>query len=276
MSEKNKMWGSGTGPDLSKTFDRDMVQLCPPQMRVEHFAMMAEPVRRAAILDAATPPDICGPDIPVAPARGAYATFQPIRLVPGSAGTAVPDGYRAHGEVRHRSALRRADVFDRMIEDARCRHEKRGEDAGLFLPPLSPGQVSMGRVYRDLVEDHDGKGMKCASLEASRGGGGSGSFIDTFVAQGIAIERIRAKIGHGVAMEVRRIRPSGRGAAAHGIILDRALVDMVCLGDRTLSQVLAAHGWDKQTKHIAALRVALAAALDRMQGYRNTHPQNVA
>lgn len=276
MSKNHKIWGNDKGPDLSKTFDRDMAQLCPAGTRVEDFASMAEPVRRAAMLAAATPPAICGPDIPVAPARGAFATFQPRRLVPGSAGTAVPDGYRALGEVHHRAALRRADVFDRMIEDARRRHEKLVDKDATFLPPLSPGQVQMGRTYRDLVEDHDGKGLKCASLEASRGGGGSGSFIDTFVAQGIAIERIRARIGHGVAMEVRRIRPSGRGVAARGIILDRMLVDMVCLGDRTLSDVLAGHGWDKQTKHIASLRAALAAALDRMQGYRDRLTQNVA
>lgn len=276
MSGRHKIWRNEDGPDLSRTFDRDMVRLCPPGTTVDDFARMPETERRAVMLAAAAPPAICGPDIPVAPARGAFATFQPRRLVPGSAGTAVADGFRGVGEDRPRSALRRADVFDRMIEEARRRHDRHGDDDGPFVPPLSPGQVQMGRTYRDLVEDHDGKGMKCASLEGARGGGGSGSFIDTFVAQGIAIERIRARIGRGVAMQVRRIRPSARGGAARGIILDRVLVDLVCLGDRTLTDVLAGHGWDKQTKHIAALRVALMDALDRMQGYRDGRTQNVA
>jgi hypothetical protein len=275
MSEKRRMLGNGGGFDLSKTFDRDMVQLCPPQMRADEFRALSEVERRDAIISAATAPEICGPDIPVSPARGAFATFQPRRIVPGSAGTAVPDGYRGHGELRHRSALRSADVFDAMEQEALRRHQKKGDDGGPFTPPLTPGQVTMGRIYRNLVEDHDGKGVKCASLEASSGGGGSGSFIDTFVAQGIAIERIRARIGLGMAMQVRRIRPSKRGEGQLGNILDRHLVDMVCLGNRSLTDVLRAHGWSVKAPHLAALRTALAGALDRMQGYRYGGRQNM-
>lgn len=277
-------------------FDRDMVDLCPPMKQAdlagfadvgragmvrdaaspaEAFAMLSEPQRRAAMIASATPPEICGPDMPISPARGAFAVFQPRRLASASGGMSVADGYRGTGEDRPRWALRDADVFDRMEADARRRHERSSEPDAPFVPPLSPGQVAMGRLYRDLVEDHDGKGMKCGSLEGSRGGGGSGAFIDTFVAQGIAIEKIRARIGHGVAMEVRRVRPSRRGSAAKGIIMDRALVDMVCLGDKSLSDVLAGHGWAKQTKHLASLRAALCAALDRMQGYRERRMQNV-
>lgn len=201
---------NGVAFDLARADHRDMVELAPPSVPADAFRAMAESDRRAAMLAAATPPEACGPDMPVAPARGAFATFQPLRILPGSAGTAVPDGYRGHGEARHRDALRRADVFDRMLEDARRRHDRAGDDAA-FAAPLSPGQVAMGRIYRDLVEDHDGKGVRCASLEAAPGGGGQGSFIDTFVAQGIAIERIRARIGPGAALAVRRIRPR-RGA----------------------------------------------------------------
>lgn len=227
----------------------------------------AENERIATIKARSEPPAICGPEIPAAPARGAFIAFQPRRIVPGSAGTAVPDGYRGPGEPSPRSAVRAADVFDRMIEDARRRHERRGGD-DRFTPPLSPGQVAMGRIYRDLIEDHDGKGMRCASLETGRGGSGDG-FIDAFVAQGAAIERIRARIGRGIALKVRRMRQSARGGTTARPIRDRTLVDMVCLMDMTPSDVLRKHGWSAKGSHREAVRSALASALDRMQGYRD-------
>ena len=52
------------------------------------------------------------------------------------------------------------------------------------------------------------------------------------------------------------------------IILDRVLVDRVCLRGQSLSEVLDAHGWSRKTDHIEALRKALRAAMDRMAGYR--------
>ena len=70
-------------------------------------------------------------------------------------------------------------------------------------------------------------------------------------------------------MAIRRIRPSQRGSKS--IITDKRLVDMVCLEDKDLGQVLSAHGWAVKGEANAALRRALAAALDRMQGY-DLHP----
>jgi hypothetical protein len=275
MSEKRRMLGNGGGFDLSKTFDRDMVQLCPPQMRADEFRALSEVERRDAIIAAATAPEICGPDIPVSPARGAFATFQPRRIVPGSAGTAVPDGYRGHGELRHRSALRSADVFDAMEQDARARHDRLEDDNRVFVPPFTPGQVAMARFYRDLVERYEGKGVKCSSLETTYGGSDGAAFMDALVSDGEAVRKIRARVGRGVAMKVRRVRPSERGLPGASAITDRSIVDMVCLGGRTVSEVLKAHGWATKGSHRTAIRVALAASLDRMQGYAEGRRQDM-
>ena len=101
--------------------------------------------------------------------------------------------------------------------------------------PLSPGQVAIGRYYRDLVERHACAGLKCSSIEAIRssGSGCGGDFMDAVLRDREEIERLRRRIGTGSAMVVRRIRPSKRGSRAS--ISDRRLVDMVCLEDRALN-----------------------------------------
>lgn len=83
------------------------------------------------------------------------------------------------------------------------------------------------------------------------------------------IDRLRRRIGTGVAMEVRRVRPSERGTRV--AIADRRLVDMVCLEDMHLADVLQVSGWvpagqRASGKHIKALQAVLGAALDRMTG----------
>ncbi len=77
------------------------------------------------------------------------------------------------------------------------------------------------------------------------------------------IERLRRRIGDGTAMVVRRIRPSKRGSRVN--ITDRALVDMVCLEDRSLSEVLRAHSWVLNGTTTQAVLAALGDALERMQ-----------
>lgn len=220
-------------------------------------------------------PAACGPEIPVAPARGALCTFRPIELVPGSLGTARDTGHWARGEDARRKGARIEDVFARMVDEARTRHAAQGGE-GAFTPPLSPAQVQIGRDYRDMVERHGAGGLRCVSLEASRGGGAGGEFIDAYVAEGIRIDILRRRIGPGVALAMRRIRPSRRGARARGIITDRALVDAVCLGNSPLGVVLDDYGWSAYGNSREALRRALAAALDRMMGYDRRHPQNGA
>ncbi|WP_347311378.1 hypothetical protein [Defluviimonas sp. SAOS-178_SWC] len=265
------------GRKLVGVFGRDMVDLSPRGISAETFARMPEAARLATIKASAAVPSACGPDIGPAPARGAFGVFRPVEIVPGSAGTARPAGYRGPGEVLHRSAIKRADVFDAMRNDARLRHERDTGTAAGFIPPFSPGQEQVARDYRDLTERHGSAGYKCASLEALHTGSASGGeFIDAYVAEGIRLKALIARIGAGAALEVRRLRPSKRGTTARGVILDRTLVDMVCLGDRSLSDVLRHHGWAAKGDTREALRRALAAALDRMRGYDLRRTQNLA
>ena len=191
--------------------------------------------------------------VPVAPARGA------VKVGPiweGQAGgTRRLVGHRAEA----------ADVFDRMIHGARERHARSGSDVPFALP-FTPGQTYMARHYRDLTERYSAGGVRCSSTEAGRGGGEGGGFMDAYMADGCELAALHRKIGWGSAMVLRRVRPSARGSRV--TIFDRRLVDLVCLGGKTLSQVLRAHGWSDDCKHRDLLRLALCAALDRMQGYR--------
>lgn len=236
------------------------------------FRKMDEAANLAILKSKAAPPPECGPEIPMAPARPALKSFRPRELVPGSVGTTRDTGHWECGEDSRRRAARIKDVFDRMEDQARAAHKAKCDKSGgatPFHPPLTPAQVQIARNYRDLSERHAAGGMKCASLEtAGRGSGGQGGeFIDAYVAEGLRLAALHRRIGTGVAMAVRRIRPSGRGGKTASLITDRALVDKVCLGDCDLGQVLKAEGWSVQTAPLGALRKALAAALDRMQGY---------
>lgn len=219
----------------------------------------AERQRLAAIIAAATPPAECGPDIVPAPARG------PCVLVPHIA--MVPNGANARGGQKwaaaatgygHRPSIRQMDVFDRMVLAARRARRP---------APLTPGQIAVARRYRDLVERHDAGGIRCSDLDRATGAGTGRDFMDSYLAEGREIEAIRRRIGGGASLAIRRIRPSTRGGPARRAILDRALVDMVCLGDCTLSDVLRAHGWATKGPTRDAVREALSGALDRMIGY---------
>lgn len=211
-----------------------------------------EAARIAQIKAQGVVPETCGDSIPHAPARGAFRVFQPIRLYPDGKGgyVAKSAGYRG------RSAIQRADVFDRMAASAaRCKKP-------MFL---SYAQVSIGRFYRDLVERHTCAGLKCSSIETTRsqGSGRGGDFMDAVLRDRQKIERLRHRIGPGSALVVRRIRPSKRGSRTS--ITDRRLVDMVCLEDRPLSDVLKAHGWSVSGETSRALAKALEASFERMK-----------
>jgi hypothetical protein len=213
----------------------------------DEAARIAEIKARSAV------PEICGDAIPQAPGRGGFRVFEPQALYPDAEGgfEAKPAGYRG------RSAIQRADVFDVMAAKA-ARHKK--------ASPLTPGQVAIGRYYRDLVERHTCAGLKCSSIEVVRSGSGGrgGDFMDAVLRDREDIERLRRRIGSGSAMVVRRIRPSTRGSRTS--IFDLRIVDMVCLEDRALGDVLKAHGWSVYGATSQAVAKALGLALERMRG----------
>lgn len=213
-------------------------------LRREAEAMRLEAVRLGAAV-----PDACGPEIAPAPGRGRASPVTFTRLYPKGAGEweAKPEGYMG------RAALRRDDVFARMEVAARRR-------GGAMV--LTPGQVAMARHYATLVERHEGGLVKCQSFDDVRGGGAD--VMDAWLRERDEIDRLRARIGAGVALDLRRIRPSQRGARRP--VTARALVDLVCVADMTLREVLLRHGWGGRGDDVARLAEALAGALDRMAG----------
>ena len=153
MGDQRKIRGLGLGP-VAPVFD----------FRAGEVRRQAEARGVAQILARATPPEVCGPDIPVSPARGGMRAFMPFEQV-GNARIAT--GYRARGEDRPRQAVARLDVWDRMEAVAREVHA-RVEGAPAFVTPFTPAQVAMARAYRDLVERYDASGMRCSSGSRAR------------------------------------------------------------------------------------------------------------
>lgn len=225
-----------------------------------------EAARLAAILARATPVEGSGPAIPIAPARGPQRSFTPHVVMPDEK---AKGGYKVEATGwRGFNAVKAMDIFDDLQRRAEARKDKDGNPG---TSPFTKGQVNIARRYRDLVERHDAGGMKCASLETrgSCGATSGGEFIDAFVAEGREIQRLQRLIGTGAAMVVRRVRPSARGEKGARIITDRALVDAICLHGKSFRQVLKAHGWTGSSRNIDMLIAALAASLDRMQGFRD-------
>jgi hypothetical protein len=104
-------------------------------------------------------------------------------------------------------------------------------------------------------------------MSGARGGSQEG-FTDHRLDQARRIAGLRARVGAGSALSLRRIRPSRRGddGLARRNIADLALVDEVCINDRDLSAVLRLHGWCVKGDTVKAAAAALGAALDRMMG----------
>lgn len=241
--------------------DRLMAQMTPPGMKAVDFVLLPEARRMDAIRVAATPPAACGPAVTMAPARGFHLVTNPIGMVPrGLVGwEAQPIAFRG------RSVLKRGDVFDDMNAKARA--------AGRPLP-FDEGQLWIARRYRALTEGRDAGGVKCSSMGGGGGGGdGARDFMDHFIADGEALAQLVARIGIGASMVVRRVRPSARNEGVKaGLILDRVLVDMMCLYNKTPSQVLKHHKWACDGQYRKAVRQALAEVLDRMQGVGGLRP----
>lgn len=242
------------------------------------FAPVSEAVRvagnLAAIKAVSAPPWQCGDAIPLSVARGRVLRFVPSELAPDGKGGMKPQptGYRC------RDGARCADVFDVMILQAERAHARLGRKAGTFVPPFSHGQVVMGREYAALVERCNASGVKCSSLEALRQAGRGGDREAAIFRDFARLRALQRRIGDGLAKTVRRHRPStsSAGGDSRRSITVRHLVDQVCLADRTLSEVLTVNGWARNAQIIKGLRDDLCMALDRMQGYRDHGPQNIA
>ena len=211
--------------------------------------------RLAALIARSHPAEGCGPAIPVAPARDPQRSVTPHVMMPDpkdKSGWKVEEtGWRGF------KAAQAMDIFDTLALKAAKRN---------VAPPFTKGQVNTARLYRDLVERHDAGGMKLASLEgrvASRSGKG-GDFMEAFLAEGEAIRRMQRAIGNGVAMQVRRVRPSARGGKSARNIRDRDLIDAICLHGKSFRQVLEAHGWTDSARNSSVLMSALAVVLDRL------------
>lgn len=268
MQQKIELARPGVGADRVVYVDGRTVawvQSWPSAFAQSHMAASAQAC--AGLIIQATPPLCCGEAIPVAPARGPMLAFTPRRMEPTKGGRFVS----RHDGFEGRSAARVADVFDLMEKQARNRHaalvrkaEAGGEEPPRFVPPFSVGQVEIARQYAALTERCAASGVKCSSLEALRNQGQGG---DREAAVFRDFEQLRVfhrRIGNGLVKEVRRIRPGGRKRQA---IYARYLVDQVCLGGRSLGEVLEVCGWQSNGKSRDALRRGLCASLDRMRGF---------
>ncbi|MBU2868964.1 hypothetical protein [Pacificibacter marinus] len=231
--------------------------------------LRAEADRVAKIKAAGAAPAQCGPEVPNAPARGAVRISDPKELVPGTT-----DKYQ-HAGWQKRSVLHRCDVFDKMHGQALKAHAKvkaKNKDA-VFTEPFNAGQVSIARHYAALNEGLQSGDMRGTSYGERVSGGGDGT--DAVVLRLAArqeFEALERKVGRGVAMPMRKVRPSKRGAGGVSkMITDLDAVRAVCLLGLSLSEILRKYGWTVSSRNSAALRAALRAALDRMQGYGGSH-----
>ncbi len=224
--------------------------------RMAAFEALPEDDRLCIIRAAGQVPESCGPALAEAPARGPLRVFDILASVEDSQGNTVlrPAGFLG------RKTAQRLDAFGVMAAQA-------GRKGGAGL---TASQIGMGRIYAALVQDHDSVPVRGISVEAMSGGGRGTAegFTDHRLDQARRIDRLRQRIGTGCAIAVRRIRPSARGtdAAPRRNISDRELVDLVCLHDMTISDVLRHHGWSVKGETVRAATQALAAALDRMIG----------
>jgi hypothetical protein len=228
--------------------------------------LRAEAGRVAKIKAAGVAPAQCGPEVPNAPARGAVRISNPKELVPGTT-----DKFQHAGHFG-RSVLHRCDVFDTMRGQALKAHAKvKAKNAqAVFEEPFSAGQVSMARHYAGLNESLQSGGIGGTSYVEDRVSGGGKGFdaVDLRLAARQEFEALEHKIGRGVALAMRKVRPSKRGdGRVCAMIADLDVVQMVCLHGLSLSEVLRKYDWTESSRNRIALRAALRGALDRMQGY---------
>ncbi|MGV8987802.1 MAG: hypothetical protein ACOH2H_16130 [Cypionkella sp.] len=215
--------------------------------------LAAETARLAEMRAAAEPPEAMRA-APVAPARGTMQLVQGWDIQPG--GTRRAAG--AHWIV--------PSMLDVINEQAPYRPSaKDPEAAPTKVAVFTPSQVAVANRYRDLVEWRAGSAIKCSKLEGGSGGGGSGEFIDAFIAAGQELAKLEAAIGSDVVLSPRRNMDRGNGRETLTV---RQALDAVVLKGRTISQVITRAGWAAKGTTRREVRDAIRGALDRMQGYR--------
>jgi len=238
-------------PNAKSRIDRDLIAR-PKPMRRGGMRLALEAERIERIKASAATPHTVGLDIQPSIARGAFQEFTPRETIKGANGEfrSVRSGHRGH------NAIRIADAFDRMQEQARRRARSRGVD----VPELfTTAQIETGRVYAELVSRLRSAGLKLSCLDGSGGGGSSDGHSEQTTHRLARLSRMEAAIGDEIALAPKRA--SGR---ERQVIAVRRLVHCVCIREETLSEVLTLHGWSwtKSTREPA--REALRAALDRM------------
>jgi hypothetical protein len=202
---------------------------------------------RRRLMARATPPEACGTEMPVAPARGPVRPFMPVEVHLTDAGNWRETKVGHDDGTGPRHAARVRDVFDRLGHR------------------LTPGQVETGRRYRDLIEAVQSSDMRAVRLDGAGGGASRDDVSERRAAMRAEVEAMQRRIGGDVVLSIRRIRPSGRDGRREVTLVE--LVDRVCLGDRTPLQVMLAAGWARDQQRQRGLVVALGEALDRMAGY---------
>lgn len=235
------------GPYLDRMADRAVHD---PDDRIAVEAAALRSRQAASII-----PVECGTDIAPSVARGGFVLHHNVELLPVGSDR-VDAVHRGYGG---RSAIKRADVFDVMLAAAQRRKQP---------PPLTQGQIAIGRRYHDLVEMLTADGLKLSSLQGSKGGSDGRDWMDRRLELSAEVDGMRRRIGVGPAMVVRRIRPSQRGAAGPKIFTRRDLVDAICLKGKSVRDALDFFAWSNSGRNCNAAIEALREALDAMIGYR--------
>jgi len=211
-------------------------------------AAIARLVRRAGKV-----PDVCDrAQIIAAPARGPVLGFWPKESYTTATGQVLE---RRSGRY---AALKVQDAFDKAAVAA----ARTGQP-----DPFTDAQRDAGRTYGALFHRCASSGLKLSSLEGGSGGGGAGGVSEAVLDDLQMLRFYDRRIGRGVSMAVRRVRPSLRGAA-DGMhkrnITDARLVHLFCVDGETISGVLVAHGWADRGKARLVVRDALRSVLDRL------------
>jgi len=211
--------------------------------------LVAEALRVEAVKSAAMPPAEMR-QAPVAPARGTMHLAPDYEVTRGGMRQQVG----AHWQT--------CNSLARMIAQAALRHRTSGSEAP-FESPFTHVQVATAGRYQALIEWIEGSALKCASLEAGRGGMGGDDakdYIDRFHDRRRELAGMRAAIDGHMALRLSKVDPDGRRS-----ITLRKMVDMMVESDDcTLTDVLRVHGWAKKSASLHILRDKLRMALDWM------------